>query len=86
MIMDELHDLQTIMAAVLKLQREQGYAQSTLKLYQRVYHGLSKFMQFNNYTTLNENVGLEYVRNRTGTTMEGFYGRCDGLVPLTPAL
>jgi len=75
--MDELHDLQTTMDAVLKLQRDQGYAKSTLKLHQRVYHGLLKFMQANNYTALNEIVGLEYVRNRTGTTMGGFYGRGD---------
>lgn len=75
--MDELHDLQTTMDAVLKLQRDQGYAQSTLKLHQGVYHGLLKFMEANNYMTLNEDVGLEYVRNRTGTTMEGFYGRGD---------
>jgi len=34
-------------------------------------------MQANNCTTLNEDIGLEYVRNRTGTTMEGFYGRGD---------
>lgn len=75
--MDELHDLKTTMDAVLKLQRDQGYAQSTLKLHQGVHHGLLKFMQANNYTTFNEIVGLEYVRNRTGTTMEGFYGRGD---------
>ena len=75
--MGELHDLQTTMDAVLKLQKGQGYAQSTLKLHRRVYHGLLKFMQVNNYTTLNEDVGLEYVHNRTGTTMEGFYGRGD---------
>ena len=75
--MDELQDLQTTMDAVLKLQGEQGYAQSTLKIHQRVYHGLLKFMQVNNYKTLNEDVGLEYVHNRTGTTMEGFYGRGD---------
>lgn len=74
-MMDELHELQTTMDAVLKIQRGQGYAQTTLKLYQRIYHGLLKFMQGNNYTTLNEDVGLEYVYNRTGTTMEGFYGR-----------
>lgn len=75
--MDELHDLKTTMDAVLKLQRDQGYAQSTLKLHQGVHHGLLRFMQANNYTTLNEIVGLEYVRKRTGTTMEGFYGRGD---------
>lgn len=75
--MGELYDLQTTMDAVLKLQKEQGYAQNTLKLHQSVYHGLLKFMQANNYTTLNEDVGLEYVHNRTGTTMEGFYGRGD---------
>jgi site-specific recombinase XerD len=75
--MDELQDLQTAMDAVLRLQREQGYSQSTLKQHQIVYHGLQKFMRANNYTTLNEDVGLEYVRNRTGTTMEGFYGSGD---------
>ncbi|WP_373657553.1 Tyrosine recombinase XerC [Sporomusa acidovorans DSM 3132] len=75
--MDELQDLQTVMDAVLKLQREQGYAQNTLKLHQIAYHGLLKFMRANNYTTLNEDVGLEYVRYRTGTTMEGFYGSGD---------
>lgn len=75
--MYELQDLQTVMDAVLKIQREQGYAKNTLKLHQNVYRGLLKFMQANNYTALNEDVGLEYVRNRTGTTMEGFYGRGD---------
>ena len=75
--MDELHDLQITMEAVLKLQREQGYAQNTLKQRKCIYHGLLKFMQINNYSTLNEDVGLAYVYNRTGTTMEGFYGRGD---------
>lgn len=75
--MNELHDLQTTINAVLKLQTEQGYAKNTLKLHQNVYRGLHKFMLANNYTALNEDVGLEFVRNRTGTTMEGFYGRGD---------
>ena len=75
--MDELHDLQTTMEAVLKLQREQGYALSTLKQHRGVYHGLLKFMLANNYTTLNEDIGLEYVHNRAGTIMKGFYGRGD---------
>lgn len=72
--MDELQDLQIVMDAILKIQREQGYAQNTLKLHRNVFHGLLKFMRANNYSKLNEDVGLEYVRNRTGTTMEGFYG------------
>lgn len=75
--MDELQDLKTVMDAVLKMQGEQGYAPNTLKQHQIVYHGLLKFMRANNYSTLNEDVGLEYVHNRTGTTMEGFYGRGD---------
>lgn len=45
--------------------------------YINLYRGLHKFMKANNYTALNEDVGLECVRNRTGTTMEGFYGRGD---------
>lgn len=75
--MDELQDLQAAMDAVLKLQREQGYAQSTLKLHQMVYQTLLKFMWANNCITLDENVGLKYVRDRTGTAMEGFYGNGD---------
>lgn len=75
--MDELHDLQRTMDAVLELQKEQGYALSTLKQHRGVYHGLLKFMQANSYTTLNEDIGLEYVQNRTGTAMDGFYGRGD---------
>ncbi len=77
MSMDTLQDLQNVMDAVLKLQREQGYAQNTLKLHQIVHHSLLEFMRANNYTVLNDDVGLEYIRNRTGTTMEGFYGSCD---------
>ncbi|MHB1127886.1 MAG: site-specific integrase [Bacillota bacterium] len=75
--MDELQDLKTIMDAVLKIQKDQGYAQNTMKQHQIVYHGLLKFMRANNYSIMNEDVGLEYVRNRTGTTMEGFYGSGD---------
>ena len=76
--MDELHDLQTTIDEVLKLQSEQGYALSTLKQHRGVYHGLLKFMRANNYTTLNEDIGLEYVHNRTGTTMEGFMDAVTG--------
>ena len=61
--MDELHDLQTTMDAVLKLQREQGYALCILKQHPGVYHGLLKFMKANNYTTLNMDIGFEYVQN-----------------------
>jgi len=75
--MDKLQALQTTIDAVLKIQREQGYAQNTLKTHQIVYNGLLKFMRAKNHTTLNEVVGLEYVRNRTETTMEGFYGCSD---------
>lgn len=77
MIMDELKDLKNVMDAVLKIQREQGYSQSYLKLHQNVYRGLLTFMQTNNYSKLNKNVGLEYVRSRTGTNMKGFYGTGD---------
>jgi integrase/recombinase XerD len=75
--MDKLQDLQTAINAILNLQREQGYSENTLKQHQIIYHDLLKFMQANNYTTLNENVGLEYLRKRTGTTMKGFYGSGD---------
>jgi integrase/recombinase XerD len=75
--MNELKDLQTAMDTVLKLQREQEYAQSTLKLHQMVYQSLLKFMRANNYTVFNEDVGLKYVHSRTGTSMVGFYGSGD---------
>lgn len=75
--MDELQDLKNVMDAVLKIQREQGYSQSYLKLHQNVYRDLLTFMQTNNYSKLNKNVGLEYVRSCTGTNMKGFYGTGD---------
>jgi len=62
-IMDELLDLKQIMDQVLLLQEKQGYALTTLKVHRGVYNGLLRFMQSNNYVTLNEEVGLEYVRN-----------------------
>lgn len=75
--MNDLQDLMTAMDTVLRLQSEQGYAVSTLKLHQMVYQALLKFMRANNYTVFNEDIGLKYVHNRTGTSMEGFYGSGD---------
>lgn len=75
--MDRLHDLRTAIDVVSSIQREKGYSQYTLKNHQMAYRGLIKFMRANNYTTLNAAIGLEYVRSRTGTTMEGFYGSGD---------
>lgn len=75
--MDELLDLKQIMDQVLSIQKDKGYALTTLNCHRSVYNGLLRFMQSNNYVTLNEKIGLEYVRNRTGTSMEGFYGRGD---------
>lgn len=34
-------------------------------------------MQANNFTALNEEVGIEYLRKCTGTMMKGFYGAGD---------
>jgi integrase/recombinase XerD len=75
--MDELQSLRITMDTVLKLQREQGYAEATLRTHKFVYQNLLKFMQANNYTTLNEEVGIEYLRKCTGTMMKGFYGAGD---------
>ncbi len=75
--MDELQNLQNVMEEVLKIEREQGYAQPTLKQQRIVYNGLLRFMRANNFSELNEDVGLEYVRSRTRTTMKGFYGSGD---------
>lgn len=76
-ILDELLDLKQIMDQVLLLQEKQGYALTTLKVHRGVYNGLLRFMQSNNYVALNEEVGLEYVHDCTGTSMDGFYGRGD---------
>jgi len=68
--MDELHDLQTTLDAVLNLQREQDMRKLPSNYIRDVYNGLLRFMQVNNYTALNADFGLEYGHNRNGRTNE----------------
>jgi len=75
--MDALQGLQTTMDTILKLQREQGYAEATLKNHEFVFHNLLKFMRANNYAVLNDKIGIEYLHKCTGTAMKGFYGAGD---------
>lgn len=75
--MDALQGLRTTVDTILKLQREQGYAEATLKNHEFVFHNLLKFMRANNYAVLNDKIGIEYLHKCTGTAMKGFYGAGD---------
>lgn len=72
-----MNDLQTIrdaINAVLKIMAEREYAIATIKDHRGVLNSLLKFMKENNLTKINEEVGMAYVKQKTGTELEGFWG------------
>jgi len=75
--MNELKHLQTAIEAVLKVMEGQNYSPYTIKGHQCVFNGLLKFMRTKGLEKIDERVCMDFIRSRTGTTMEGFYGRGD---------
>jgi integrase/recombinase XerD len=72
-----LNDLQFISNAVnsvVKIMAEREYSISTIKGHRGVLNNLLRFMKENNFTKLNEEVGMAYIREKTGTKMVGFWG------------
>ena len=73
--MDQLHDIRNGVDAVLGIMAEREYAASTIKTHQGILNSLIKFMEKNNYSTLEESVGLSFIKERTGVVMDGFWGK-----------
>jgi hypothetical protein len=73
--MDQLHDIKNAVDAVLGIMAKREYAASTIKTHRGILNSLIKFMEKNNYTKLEESVGLSFVKERTGLVMDGFWGK-----------
>ena len=73
--MDQLHDIRNAVDAVLGIMAAREYAVSTIKTHRGILNSLIKYMEKNNYTKLEESVGLSFVKERTGEEMDGFWGK-----------
>ena len=73
--MDQLHDIRDAIDAVLGIMAEREYAASTIKTHQGILNSLIKFMEKNHYTKMEEDVGLSFIKERTGVIMDGFWGK-----------
>ncbi|WP_437236204.1 site-specific integrase [Dehalococcoides sp. HCBD] len=75
--MDELHNIQTAIEAVLKGLEEQSYSPYTINIQQGVLNRLVQFIKANGFNKLDETVCMDFIRSRTGTNMQGFFGTGD---------
>ncbi|MBU0466018.1 MAG: tyrosine-type recombinase/integrase [Proteobacteria bacterium] len=72
--MNQLHETKSAIDSVLRIMAEREYAASTIKTHRGILNSLIKFMEKNHYTKMEEHVGLAYIKERTGATMNGFWG------------
>jgi integrase/recombinase XerD len=72
--MDDFQIIRNAIDAVLKIMAEREYAISTIKGHRGVLNSLLRFMQENKLTKLNEEVGMAYIKQRTDTKLDGFWG------------
>lgn len=72
--MNDLQSIKNAINSVLKIMAEHEYAISTIKNHRGVLNSLLKFLKENNFTKLNEEIGMAYIKEKTGTTLEGFWG------------
>ncbi len=73
--MNQLNETRDAINAVLCIMAEREYAASTIKIHRGILNSLIKFMEKNHYTKMEEHVGLAYIKERTGVTMNGFWGQ-----------
>ncbi|MBL0717380.1 MAG: hypothetical protein JJV89_04960 [Desulfosarcina sp.] len=73
--MNQLHETRDAIDAVLRIMAEREYTASTIKTHRGILNSLIKFMEKNHYTKMEEYVGLAYIKERTGVTMNGFWGQ-----------
>jgi integrase/recombinase XerD len=75
--MNDLQSIKNAISSVLKIMAEREYAISTIKGHRGVLNNLLKFMQENNLIKLNKEVGISYIKQMTGTNLDGFWGTSD---------
>lgn len=73
-MMNNLQTIKDSITAVLGIMSEREYARTTIKTQSHTLNVFVKFMENNNYSELNEEVGIAFIREKTGTTIQGFWG------------
>ncbi len=73
--MKKLQKTRDAVNSVLHIMAEREYAASTIKVHRGILNSLIKFMEKNHYTKMEEHVGIAYIKERTGVTIDGFWGR-----------
>ena len=54
-----------------------NYAETSIKRQKSIFNGLLKFMKTNGIKKFDKEIGMDFIRSRTGTKMKGFYGTGD---------
>ncbi len=72
--MSELQSVQAAIEAVLKVLEAQGYSRNTAKVQRGILNGLVKYMKTSGLTGLDDEICMNYIRSRSGTNMQGFFG------------
>lgn len=75
--MEDLQPIRDAVDAVLRIMSEREYAITTIKNQRSVLNTLLKFMEKNHFTELNEEVAMTFVKEKTGTEINGFWGHHD---------
>lgn len=76
-IIKTLQSLQSSIDGVISFLEKMNYAESTIKNQQNIFNSLLKFMETNEIENFNKEIGMKFIRFRTGTDMKGFYGTGD---------
>jgi hypothetical protein len=76
-IMENLLPIRDAVDVVLKIMAEREYAFATINDHRSVLNTLLKFMVKNQFTVLNEEIALDFIKEKTGTEMVGFWGSSD---------
>lgn len=77
LFMFDLELLRNAVDVVTKIMAESEYAISTIKNQRGTLNSLLKFIEKNQYPKFDEEVGLAFIKESTGTEMEGFWGSSD---------
>lgn len=67
--------VQRLTAKVITDLHKQNYADYTISIYKRCYNDLQNYMCKNEISYYSVDVGLQYIRNKFGISIEGLYGK-----------
>lgn len=75
--MNNLTPIKNAVDAVIRIMTEREYSIATIKNQRGVLNALIKFLERNHITNFNKEVALLFIKEKTGTKMEGFWGTSD---------